>query len=120
MMAGATGLDIQGSLGGSIVLATGSALNDFEIELGVDLAETSIEVPSIGWVKLPAEPGKASMRLVLKDGMPLAIEDIDIAAEALRLSAAQALFRQMTTDLRSKPPVSAGLPGPAMTSACLN
>ena len=83
MMAGTTGLDIKGSLGGNITLATGSALSDFEIELGVDLAETSIEVPSIGWVKLPAEPGKASMRLVLKEGIPVAIEDIDIAAGSL-------------------------------------
>jgi len=83
MMALATGLDIKGGLGGNIMLATGSALSDFEIELGVDLAETSIEVPSIGWIKLPAEPGKASMRLVLRDGMPVAIEDIDIAAGSL-------------------------------------
>ena len=83
MMAGATGLDIKGSLGGNITLATGSALSDFEIELGVDLADTSIEVPSIGWVKLPAEPGKASMRLVLKQGIPVAIEDINIAAGSL-------------------------------------
>lgn len=83
LMATMTDLDIQGGLGGSIMLATGSALSDFEIELGVNLAETSIEVPSIGWVKLPAEPGKASMRLVLENGQPVAIEDIDIEAGSL-------------------------------------
>ena len=85
LMASATDLDMKGSLGGKIMLVTGSALSDFEIELGLDLADTSIDIPAIGWAKLPAEPGKASMRLVLKDGAPVAIEDIDIEAGSLAM-----------------------------------
>ena len=85
LMASTTGLDMKGSLGGNIMLVTGSALSDFEIELGLDLADTSIDIPAIGWAKLPAEPGSASMRLVLKDGVPLAIEDIDIEAGSLAM-----------------------------------
>ena len=60
LMASTTGLDMKGSLGGNIMLVTGSALSDFEIELGLDLADTSIDIPAIGWAKLPAEPGSAS------------------------------------------------------------
>jgi len=76
---------MKGSLGGNILLVTGSALTDFEIELSLDLADTSIDIPAIGWAKLPAEPGRASMRLVLKDGAPVAIENIDIEAGSLEV-----------------------------------
>ena len=85
LIASTTGLDMKGSLGGNIMMVTGSALSDFEIELSLDLAHTSIEIPAIGWAKLPAEPGRASMRLILKDGVPLAIEDIDIEAGSLAM-----------------------------------
>ncbi len=83
LAAATTGFDISGSLGGGIQLATGTSLKDFEIELDLDLAETAIDVPSIGWTKLPAEPGSASMRIVLKDGRLTAIEDIDVNAGSL-------------------------------------
>ena len=85
LLASATDLDMKGSLGGNIMLVTGSALTDFEIELSLDLADTSIDIPAIGWAKLPAEPGRASMRLVLKDGAPVAIENIDIEAGSLEV-----------------------------------
>ena len=85
LLASATGLDIKGGLGGTIMLVTGSDLRDFEIELGLDLADTSIAIPAIGWAKLPAEPGRASMRLVLENGAPLASEDIDIEAGSLAM-----------------------------------
>jgi len=78
-----TGLDLTGSLGGNIMLATGTSLKNFEIELGLDLADTAIDVPSIGWTKIPAEAGSAKMRIVLKDGRLKAIEDIDINAGSL-------------------------------------
>ena len=81
--AATTGLDLSGSLGGNIMLATGTSLKDFEIELGLDLADTAIDVPSLGWTKIPAEAGSASMRIVLKDGRLKAIEDIDINAGSL-------------------------------------
>ena len=76
---------MKGGLGGNIILVTGSDLRDFEIELGLDLADTSIAIPAIGWAKLPAEPGRASMRLVLENGAPVAIEDIDIEAGSLAM-----------------------------------
>ena len=85
LLASATGLDMKGGLGGNIMLVTGSDLRDFEIELGLDLADTSIAIPAIGWAKLPAEPGRASMRLVLENGAPVAIEDIDIEAGSLAM-----------------------------------
>ena len=83
LVAATTGLDLSGSLGGNILLETGTSLNDFEIELGLDLADTAIDVPSIGWTKIPAEAGSARMRIVLKDGRLRAIEDIDINAGSL-------------------------------------
>ncbi|MGC6452962.1 MAG: AsmA-like C-terminal domain-containing protein [Candidatus Puniceispirillaceae bacterium] len=83
LAAATTGLDMTGSLGGSITLATGTSLSDFEIELGLDLADTAIDVPSIGWTKLPAEEGSAAMRIVLKDGRLKAVEDLDINAGSL-------------------------------------
>jgi len=83
LAAATTGLQMSGSLGGSIMLATGTSFRDFEIELGLDLADTAIDVPSIGWAKIPAEAGSASMRVVLKDGRLEAIEDIDINAGSL-------------------------------------
>ena len=85
LLASATDLDMKGSLGGNIMLVTGSALTDFEIELSLDLADTSIDIPAIGWAKLPAEPGRASMRLVLNNGVPVAIENIDIEAGSLEV-----------------------------------
>ena len=83
LAASTTGLDLSGKLGGNIMLATGSDLKNFEIELGLDLAEAAIDVPSIGWTKIPAEAGSASMRIVLQDGRLKAIEDIDINAGSL-------------------------------------
>lgn len=83
LAASTTGLDLSGSLGGNIMLATGTSLKDFDIELGLDLADTAIDVPSIGWTKIPAEGGSANMRIVLKDGRLKAIEDIDINAGSL-------------------------------------
>jgi len=55
LLASATDLDMKGSLGGNIMLVTGCALTAFEIELSLDLADTSIDIPAIGWAKLPAE-----------------------------------------------------------------
>ena len=83
LAAATTGLDLSGRLGGNIMLVTGTNLKDFEIELGLDLADTAIDVPSIGWTKIPAEAGNASMRIVLKDGRLKTIEDIDIQAGSL-------------------------------------
>ena len=78
-----SGLQIGGALGGRVELATGSELKDFEVNLALDLDESSIDVPTLGWVKLPAESGRVTARLVLRDGRLVSIEDIDLAAGSL-------------------------------------
>ena len=78
-----SGLDIGGGLGGTIRLATGAALDDFEVDLELDLGDASINVPALSWVKLPAEDGHVKTRLILKDGKLVAIEDIDFSAGSM-------------------------------------
>ena len=78
-----SGFQIGGALGGNIELATGSDLTDFEVNLDLDLNEASIDVPALAWVKLPAEDGRVTTRLILRDGRLVAIEDIDLAAGSL-------------------------------------
>ncbi len=78
-----SGLQIGGALGGHIELATGSDLADFEVDLALDLNEASIDVPALAWVKLPAEEGRVTTRLILRDGRLVSIEDIDLVAGSL-------------------------------------
>jgi hypothetical protein len=78
-----SGLQIGGALGGHIELATGRDRADFEVELALDLAEASIDVPALAWVKLPAEAGRVTTRLILRDGRLVSIEDIDLIAGSL-------------------------------------
>ena len=78
-----SGLQIGGALGGHIELATGSDLADFEVDLALDLDDASIDVPALAWVKLPAEEGRVTTRLILRDGRLVSIEDIDLAAGSL-------------------------------------
>ena len=81
-----SGLKIGGALGGHIELATGSDLTDFEIDLALDLNDASIDVPALAWVKLPAEQGRLTTRLILRDAKLVSIEDIDLAAGSLEAS----------------------------------
>ena len=78
-----SGLEIGGGLGGTITLATGADLRDFEVALKLDLADASIAVPALSWVKLPAEDGRVETRLVLKEGRLVAIEDIHLSAGSM-------------------------------------
>ena len=78
-----SGLKIGGALGGHIELATGSDLTDFEVDLALDLNDASIDVPALAWVKLPAEQGRVTTRLILRDGKLVSIEDVDLAAGSL-------------------------------------
>lgn len=78
-----SGFEIGGALGGRIELATGSDLQDFEVDLALDLDDASIDVPALAWVKLPAEDGRVTTRLILRDGRLVSIEDIDLVAGSL-------------------------------------
>ena len=78
-----SGLEIGGGLGGAVTFATGADLRDFEVDLELDLADASIDVPALSWVKLPAEDGHVKTRLVLKDGRLVAVEDIQLAAGSM-------------------------------------
>ncbi len=79
-----SGLEIGGALGGRIELATGIDLADFEVELALDLNDASINVPALAWVKLPAEEGRVTTRLILRKGNLVSIEDIDLVAGSLK------------------------------------
>ena len=78
-----SGFKVEGALGGRIELATGSDLKDFEVDLSLDLDDASLDVPALAWVKLPAEAGQVTTRLILRDGRLVSIEDIDLVAGSL-------------------------------------
>ena len=78
-----SGIEIGGGLGGKIMLATGTNLEDFDVNLELDLGDASIDLPVLSWVKLPAEDGRVKTRLVLKGGRLVAIEDIDLSAGSM-------------------------------------
>ena len=78
-----SGIEIGGGLGGQVTLATGTNLEDFDVNLELDLGDASIDVPVLSWVKLPAEDGRVKTRLVLKGGRLVAIEDIDLSAGSM-------------------------------------
>ncbi|MEC8516533.1 MAG: DUF3971 domain-containing protein [Pseudomonadota bacterium] len=78
-----SGIEIGGGLGGKITLATGTNLEDFDVNLELDLGDASIDLPVLSWVKLPAEDGRVKTRLVLKGGRLVAIEDIDLSAGSM-------------------------------------
>ncbi len=78
-----SGIEIGGGLGGKITLSKGTNLEDFDVNLELDLGDASIDLPVLSWVKLPAEDGRVKTRLVLKGGRLVAIEDIDLSAGSM-------------------------------------
>ena len=78
-----SGLDVSGSIGGAVNVITSLDRQNFEIDLDVDLNETGISVPSLGWAKLPAEDGRAQMHLQIADGRLVSIRDLSVEAGSL-------------------------------------
>ena len=76
-------LDIAGSIGGKIVYSGDPLMDEAEIGITVDLASTSINVPKLSWAKLPAEDGRATMSILLRNGEVASLQNIDVAAGSL-------------------------------------
>ena len=91
MAADLTGVDIGGKLGGKLVYAGDPSMQNSDLTLILDLQGTAVNVPVLNWAKLPAEDGRASMKLVLRDGVLGKLTDLDIAAGSL-FAAGQVIF----------------------------
>ena len=76
-------LDIAGSIGGKIVYSGDPLMDEGEIGITVDLGGTSINVPKLSWAKLPAEDGRATMNILLRNGEVASLQNIDVAAGSL-------------------------------------
>ncbi|NBW05928.1 MAG: hypothetical protein EBR92_08475, partial [Alphaproteobacteria bacterium] len=91
MFADLTGVEIGGKLGGKLVYAGDPSIQNSDLTLILDLQGTAVNVPVLNWAKLPAEDGRASMKLVLRDGVLGKLTDLDIAAGSL-FAAGQVIF----------------------------
>ena len=78
-----SGIDIAGAIGGKIAYSGDPLLRDARIGLTADLRGTSINIPKIGWAKLPAEDGRAVMTITLRNGRIASLQKIDMAAGSL-------------------------------------
>ncbi len=78
-----SGIDIAGAIGGKIAYSGDPSLREARIGLAADLRGTSINVPKIGWAKLPAEDGRAIMTIILRNGQITSLQNIDMAAGSL-------------------------------------
>ena len=78
-----SGIDIAGAIGGKIAYSGDLLLSDARIGLTADLRGTSINIPEIGWAKLPAEDGRAIMTIMLRNGQITSLQNIDVAAGSL-------------------------------------
>ena len=78
-----SGIDIAGAIGGKIAYSGDPSLREARIGLTADLRGTSINIPEIGWAKLPAEDGRAIMTIMLRNGQITSLQNIDMAAGSL-------------------------------------
>ena len=78
-----SGIDIAGAIGGKIAYSGDPSLREARIGLTADLRGTSINIPKIGWAKLPAEDGRAIMTITLRNGQITSLQNIDMAAGSL-------------------------------------
>ena len=78
-----SGIDIAGAIGGKIAYSGDPSLRQARIGLTADLRGTSINIPKIGWAKLPAEDGRAIMTITLRNGRMTSLQKIDMAAGSL-------------------------------------
>ena len=78
-----SGVDIAGAIGGKIAYSGDHSLREARIGLIADLRGTSINIPEMGWAKLPAENGRATMTITLRNGQVTSLQNIDMAAGSL-------------------------------------
>jgi len=78
-----SGLDIAGAIGGKIAYSGDPSLRSARVGLTADLRGTSVNIPKIGWAKLPAEDGRAIMTITLRNGQMISLQNIDMAAGSL-------------------------------------
>ena len=83
MMSARAGIDINGTLAGSIELNSDMQFGNVLIDVGVDFSDAGASVPTIGWAKLPGEPGTAAMTLELDEGRLRRINDITVTSGSL-------------------------------------
>ena len=87
-----SGIDIAGAIGGKIAYSGDPSLREARIGLAADLRGTSINIPKIGWAKLPAEDGRAIMTIMLRNGQITSLQNIDMAAGSLSAQGEEVAF----------------------------
>ena len=87
-----SGIDIAGVMGGKIAYSGDPLINKAHIGFTADLSGTSMNIPEIGWTKLPAEDGRAIMKIMLRDGRITSLQDIDMAAGSLSAKGEEVAF----------------------------
>ncbi|MDF2094881.1 YhdP family protein [Aquibaculum arenosum] len=68
---------------------------DSRLDLNVDLAEAAVQIEELDWDKPSGVPGRFTGRLLLRDELPTAIEDMSFDAEGLTMSAGLMTFDEL-------------------------
>ena len=92
-LAGFTGLDISGKTGGTVAISSDASFAKMRVGLALDMRQTALDVPLIGWKKLPAEPGTARLTFKYQNGRISSLDDIDIQLGSLAAQGQIALAR---------------------------
>ena len=83
MLAGITGFDVGGQVGGSVTMSGDMALTVVSVDLAAQMRSASVNVPDISWAKLPSENGHARLTFLLRNGRVDSLQDVNISLGSL-------------------------------------
>ena len=92
-LASFTGMNIEGKTGGTVAISSDTGFAKMRVGLALDMRQTGLDVPLIGWTKLPAEPGTARLTFLHQNGRISSLDDIDIQLGSLAAQGQIALAR---------------------------
>ncbi|MGC6484060.1 MAG: DUF3971 domain-containing protein [Candidatus Puniceispirillales bacterium] len=78
------GLDLGGQAGGAVKIRREAASPDLQLDVNLDLDETSLNIRRLGVVKLPGERARLDAMLRISDGQIETIGDINLDSDVLR------------------------------------
>ncbi len=76
-------IDIAGSIGGKIEYSGDLSMQEAKIGMTVDLSNTSINVPELGWNKSLAEDGRVTLAILRSKGKVASLQKINLAVGSL-------------------------------------
>ncbi len=83
MLAGITGVDIGGQVGGSVTMKGDMALSEVSVDLAAQMRNASVNLPEISWAKLPSENGHARLTFLMRNGRVNSLQDVNISLGSL-------------------------------------